>query len=596
MQCGNRRKGGFTLVEALVSVAIFAVVAMFIYQSVILATRTSGMARVQMAVAAIANEQIEIARNLPYGEVGLVDGWPAGRLRASQSVTRDSRTFTVETTVRNIDDPFDGTIGGSPNDTAPADRKLVEIRISCPDCPGYETEVFDTWIAPVSMEFDSDNGALSVRAFDANGLPVPGAAVRVENQSAVPPFTIDDTTGNDGTYMLVDVPPGSGTYGLTVSKDGYSTERTYPAGGVGNPNPSKPHATVSTGALTQVSFNIDRLGSLEIDSADLACAAVPEVGFTLTGAKLIGTDPDVPKYRAEHATDTGGRLTVGDLEWDSYSLSVGDGDRDLLGTIPPMPLGLTPGASRNMTMVVGAKSPRRLLVTVLDVSTKQPLTDVTVRLTRSGYDQTMVTGRGYLLQTDWVEGPGQADFLDPRMYFGQDGHVNDQTAGQVRLRKPGTRYDPSGYLTSSTFDLGTSSDFHQIFWLPQNQPSQTGTDSVRMQVAANDDNLTWDFVGPDGTDGTYYTLTDQNIWSGHDGRRYLRYRLFLQTANTRYTPTVSDVLFSFTAGCLPPGQVSFAGLGQYGYTLTVSKGGYSTQVKTVSIQSDWQGTVVELGP
>ena len=538
----------------------------------------------------------EIARNLPYGGVGLIGGWPAGRLEAEKTVVRDGRTFTVQTTVRNIDNPFDGLIGGSPNDTAPADYRLVELLLTCPDCPNSSPQRFDTWIAPVSLESSSTNGALFVRVFDASGLPVPGAAVLVENSSANPAFTIEDTTDNDGLLQLIDVPPGSGAYAVTVSRDGYSSERTYPIGDSGNPNPTKPNATVATAALTQVSFSIDRLGSLNVQSADSGCTAVPNVSFTLMGSKLIGTGPTVLKYRVDHATDGTGQAAIDSLEWDTYSLLAGS-PYDLAGTIPPMPLVLGPGAARDVTMVVEAANPRRLLVTVLDDTTNQPLTDATVRLTRTGYDQTKTAGRGYRLQTDWSGGSGQDDFTETDRYFDQDGNLNDQTGGQLTLRRSGFRYVPSGYLTSSTFDMGTSpADFYQVTWMPQGQPSRTGSDPVRLQLATNNDNLTWNFVGPDGTADTYYTLTDQNVWNGHDGFRYLRYRLYLDTADTRYTPTVSDVSFSFTAGCLPPGQVSFAGLSYGNYTLTVSKTGYSAQTGTVAVSADWQNAVVELGP
>jgi len=42
---------------------------------------------------------------------------------------RDNTSFNVETIIRNIDDPFDGTIGGDPNDTSPSDYKLAEIEM-----------------------------------------------------------------------------------------------------------------------------------------------------------------------------------------------------------------------------------------------------------------------------------------------------------------------------------------------------------------------------------------------------------------------------------------------------------------------------------
>jgi len=97
---------------------------------------------------------------------------------------------------------------------------------------------------------------------------------------------------------------------------------------------------------------------------------------------------------------------------------------------------------------------------------------------------------------------------------------------------------------------------------------------VRLQIATSDDGAVWDFLGPDGTDDTYYTATNQEINSGHDGDRYLRYKIFLQTADLSKTPTISDIFFTFTSDCVPPGQVFFSDLSAGNYSLTATKTGY----------------------
>ena len=108
--------------------------------------------------------------------------------------------------------------------------------------------------------------------------------------------------------------------------------------------------------------------------------------------------------------------------------------------------------------------------------------------------------------------------------------------------------------------------------------------------------MTWNFLGTDGTANTYYTLADQNINSLHNGDRYLRYKAFLQTASTTWTPTISDVSFTFTSSCVPPGQVLFTGLGTGDYTLTVSKAGYQPFTDTVTVSSSWQQYGVTVSP
>jgi prepilin-type N-terminal cleavage/methylation domain-containing protein len=589
---------GFTLIESLVGVAVFMIIAVSVYQTYAALMNASRVSRLKITATALANEQLEIVRNLPYADVGVIGGIPNGKIPHIQNIVRDNTEFTVKTTIRNIDDPFDGTIGGSPNDLSPADYKLVEVEISCSVCRNFTPLRFTTYVGPRALESASTNGALFVRVFDAVGQPVSGANVHIENNQAVPPIVIDDTTDNNGLLQIVDAPPGVEAYEITVSKPGYSTDKTYPTGAPGNPNPTKPHATVAQQQLTQISFAIDKTSTLDISSVTNTCRPVPSIDFSLSGSKLIGTNPDVLKYSASHVTDGSGRKTISGLEWDTYNLNLTDDSYDLAGTIPLLPLALNPNTNQDFKLIVAPKDPQSLLVTVKDASTQLPLSDATVRLEGSGYDTTLITGRGFIRQTDWSGGAGQEDFIDPTKYFDSDGNIDiTNPAGEIKLRRPfGFEYAPAGYLVSSTFDTGSASNFHQILWQPQDQPPDTGPDSVRFQIATNNDKTTWNFLGPDGTPNTYYTLANQNINSLHNGDRYLRYKVFLQTASTTWTPTISDVSFTFTSSCVPSGQVLFTGLSAGNYTLTVSKTGYQPFTDTVTVSSPWQQREVILSP
>jgi len=98
----------------------------------------------------------------------------------------------------------------------------------------------------------------------------------------------------------------------------------------------------------------------------------------------------------------------------------------------------------------------------------------------------------------------------------------------------------SGSLISSIKDNTSSQNYGSIYW-SADVPSQTGTDALRYQVASNNDNLTWNYIGPDGTAGSYYTTSGTQLHSSHNGHRYIRYRAYLQTADGSYTPIVYDV-------------------------------------------------------
>jgi prepilin-type N-terminal cleavage/methylation domain-containing protein len=588
---------GFTLVESLVAVAVFMIIAVSTYQAYTTVMNVVHVSRLKVTATALANEQFEIIRNLPYSDVGVIGSIPNGKIPHIQNLVRDNTEFVVETTIRNIDDPFDGTIGGSPNDLSPADYKLAELEISCPSCRNFSTLSFNTQVGPRSLETASTNGALFVQVFDAVGQPVVGANVHVENNQAFPSIIVDDTTNNDGLLQIVDAPPGIEAYEIAASKSGYSTDKTYQTGSPGNPNPTKPHATVALQQLTQISFAIDRVSTLNASSLTDTCSSTPSIDFSLSGSKLIGTNPDILKYNASHTTDSSGGKIISGLEWDTYNLNFTDGAYDLAGAVPLLPLVLNPNTNQDFKLIVTPKDPRSILVTVKDSSTQLPLSGATVRLEKTDYDTTLITGRGFIRQTDWSGGAGQTDFTDPARYFDSDGNIEtNDPAGEFHLRKIFDEYESSGYLVSSTFDTGSAGNFHQILWQPQDQPPNAGSDSVRFQITTNNDKTTWNFLGPDGTASTYYTIANQNINSLHNGDRYFRYKAFLQTASTTWTPTISDVSFTFTSSCVPPGQVLFAGLDSGDYTLTVSKTGYQTFTETVAVSSLWQQREVILSP
>lgn len=100
----------------------------------------------------------------------------------------------------------------------------------------------------------------------------------------------------------------------------------------------------------------------------------------------------------------------------------------------------------------------------------------------------------------------------------------------------------TGTYTSTVIDRGTSVNETNISWTAD-IPAEVGSNSVRFQVASNNDNATWNYAGPDGTANTYYTTSDVAIHSSNNGNRYLKYKLYLQTANNNFTPTVTNVSF-----------------------------------------------------
>lgn len=590
---------GFTLVETLVATAIFVSISVGITAGFVNIFKMMNLIRIKGIMTNIANEQFEIIRNLSYKDVGTVSGIPSGVMYQNQIINRDNKVFSVDTIIRNFDDPFDGTFNGTPKDISPADMKLVEVVITCSSCDSNLTPItFTTKIAPKNLETASTNGALVVKVFDASGLPVTEADVNIVNTTLIPSVNINDKTDINGMLTIVDAPPSVSGYQITVTKDGYSTDKTYPVGGFGNPNPTKPNVTVVVQQISQISFTIDRTSTINVSTVNSLCVTTQNFNFDILGNKLIGTSPDTYKYSQSTSTNNLGILNLSNIEWDTYMINGTDSIYDIIGTNPLLSLGINPNANQNLQIITASKNGRRLLVVVRDQSTGLPITDANVTLTGpSNYSKSLITNEGFLSQTDWFEGSGQILFTNPNMYFDSDNNIdNISNPGNLILNKVFGDYVLNGYLTSSTFDTGSVSNFKQITWNPGTEPIQTGDLSVRFKIATNNDNATWNFIGPDGTPSSYYTASNQNINSVHNGDRYIRYRLYLSTLDQLFTPIISDIYITYTSLCTPPGQVSFSALSLGSYNISVEKNGYQGTSKQVNITNNWSKEEIIISP
>ncbi len=571
---------GFSLIEVIVAMCIFLILSGGIYFTYANLLEIIGRTRVRTLGTSLLEKEVEIIRNLPFDQVGISGGFPAGLIAAEKTVAYEGVQFQVNAYVRNVDHAFDGTAGGSPNDTAPADYRLVQLVVSCPTCLGFSPLTFATFSAPQNLESATNNGSLFINVFDANGQPVSGANVNVVNSSTTPTITINDTTNNSGTLQLVDIPTSTTAYRITITKTGYSSSQTYTPGAAANPNPFLPHATVAQQTVTQISFAIDRTSTISAISRDYFCAPVASFDFTLSGTKLIGAGPDVLYYSGAQVTDGSGNVTITGLAWDTYSLVPTDTAYDLAGSIPLLPVNLDPNVTAPLRLVALPKASTSLLVSVANAS-GSPVNGVSVSLNKTGFNQTRIGGESAVTETDWS---------GTNAYNSQDGNVDvNTTTGTLQLVNSGGVYPTStnSWLISNTIDFGTSTTFLSLNWSPTAQPGQAGPNSLQFQLASNNDNATWNFYGPDGTGNTFFNATGA-LGSAWNGNRYLRYKVYLNTINSAYTPSLQDVTIGFSSGCIPRAQTFWSNLPTGTYGATVSAAGYTTATSSITVASGWQ--------
>ena len=234
----------------MIGIAIFVLLAGAVYETFFVITRQIAQNSESTTVSNLASKYLEIARNIPYAQIGTTQGNPHGTLPDlpnSTSVIVGNKTYQVYYEVTYVDDPADGTaLGGS--DPAPNDYK--QVKVSVKNTATNIVTKFVTNIVPTGLENLASGGALVLSVINAVGQPVGGASVTITNTALAPQINITRTTDANGKWIEVGLPDSSNSYHVVATKAGYSSDQTYPTT-VGNPSPTKGDATILDGQVQQ---------------------------------------------------------------------------------------------------------------------------------------------------------------------------------------------------------------------------------------------------------------------------------------------------------------------------------------------------------
>ncbi len=387
------RPKGFTLVETLVALGVLGI--FFAAVSVILQIIITNVSdsRVRSVALSLAQQKMEIIRNMPYANIGTTGGIPNGPILQTEVIPINGQNFSITTSIAYIDDPFDGE---APIDLLNTDYKRTRVEISWGgDFPARFPVSLVSNIAPKGVESSAGGGTLYLKVFNSNGLPVSNATVKVDNTSANPNIHIQTLTNSNGLVVLPGAPACQNCYQISVTKTGFSTDRTYSQSEVANP--LQPYASVLESQVTQVSFAIDSMASLAVNSYGSESSGFPPVSnvfFKLLGNKIIGYDTqDEPVYKYSYSTNTGGgTVTISGLEWDTYTIDFTSSAHLLAGSNPLLPISLPPGANTTVNMSVVPKSNTSFLVAAKNTA-GDLLASVSAQLTHlPDYDTTLATG------------------------------------------------------------------------------------------------------------------------------------------------------------------------------------------------------------
>ncbi|KKU12348.1 MAG: hypothetical protein UX19_C0002G0055 [Candidatus Woesebacteria bacterium GW2011_GWA1_45_8] len=387
---------GQVFIELLIAMAVMAILGLTLFRLATISYELISFSRARIAARHLAQEKIEFIRNLPYDEVGTSGGIPSGGLAQSENIVRNGLSYTVRVAVVYIDDPFDGVV---PDDLLPTDYKRVRVDVSWQGIASSSinpvTMISD--ISPKGIETAAGGGTLSVLVFDANATPLTQADVTIVASSVTPAVNLSLKTAASGRVILPGAPPCNGCYEITATKSGYSSDRTYSIAEIANPN--KPHASVIEGQLTEISFAIDRVGTINFTSRSSrqnGFAPLPDITFRLKGEKTLGTDVNdepVYKYEQAHTTGAAGTLSLTNLEWDNYEIFMPTGSSyDISGTNPLTPYSLLPGATVDFNFALDTDTADSLLAVFKDPSSA-PIATVAARLSDgAGFEATGSSG------------------------------------------------------------------------------------------------------------------------------------------------------------------------------------------------------------
>lgn len=279
----SAKNAGQTIVGILVAIAILSILANAIFTVTNSSFRFIAFNRARITARHLAQEKIELIRNLPYDDIGTQGGIPPGPLPQEENVVRNKLNYLVSTSIIYVDDDFDDVV---PTDLLPTDYKRVRVEVSWQGLTGSRQNpvVLFTDIAPKGIETTTGGGTLSILVFDSNGDPVPQADVVINAPSVG--VNLNAQTGDNGRLIFPGAPSCISCYEITITKTDFSSERTYSTAELANPN--KPHQTIIVGQLTEISFAIDLVSTLNISSRsdrENSFVPLPNVSFTLRGEK-----------------------------------------------------------------------------------------------------------------------------------------------------------------------------------------------------------------------------------------------------------------------------------------------------------------------
>jgi len=395
---------GFTLIESLVFLFLFALISVVFFQMYATGTRLIIESKNRLGATALANQKMEIIRSINYDAIGTTTGIPAGDLLENETISVNTAKYQVHTFVQYVDDPFDRLVSSTPPDTIPTDYKRVRLTISWGNLGTDQTVIIFGNFSPKGVETASSGGVLSINVLNGSGAGVSGVSVHIVNASSGVNVTAStDATGN---LMLPGAPAGSQNYTLTVSKNAYYGATTRPPYPTSAYNPVDVHASVVAGVLNQKTIVMDQSSDITLSTKDSFGTTLPNVAYTLAGGRILGTDSGtgapVYEFSATGTTNASGVVSHANQSYGQYTTTITSAGYEFYSLLPEGAVvnvfTASAGAPADVTAVLLDKNIGSIKIKVLNQVDGSVLSGASVHVSNSSlpYDVTVTTNQyGY---------------------------------------------------------------------------------------------------------------------------------------------------------------------------------------------------------
>ncbi len=264
MRYRTYNQNGFSLVEVIVVAAVSTLIFGALFASFQYTIQLMNNSRAKLSALSLANDRLEYIRSLPYNDVGTIAGIPPGAIPQNSTTTLNGIEFAERVLIDYVDDPADGqdTATTSDSNGISADYKRVKVEYTWTIASTTDTLSLISNIVPRSIETTDGGGTIRVTVVDEEYAFLPGASVRLVNNSITPSIDVTRLSNAQGVALFSGAPAGS-NYEVFVNGSGYSTDQTYQAT-TSNPLPVLAPFSVLESDISAVTFRIDEVSDLDV--------------------------------------------------------------------------------------------------------------------------------------------------------------------------------------------------------------------------------------------------------------------------------------------------------------------------------------------